>query len=187
MTMIINPESFLRIALRSDIVNAVDELMSESLEKHCKVFVMRFDVHSFEEDEKKNISKFTQRFIEKERRAGYDTSYIGVREISSNGNKHYHFAIFSNGNKTESVKPHLDNANVAINNLLGLPPGTRTGIIDECNRDHRNGIMIERNKSNQNDLDEVSRQLSYITKVNQKKEVKGKTFFRSISRKRKNQ
>ena len=72
---------------------------------------MRLDVHLPEGTDQSKIMVFNHRFIEKEKNQGYDPAYVMTREIGEEkGNIHYHMALFLNGQKTESIKPHLDNA-----------------------------------------------------------------------------
>ena len=87
-------------------------------------------------------------------------------------------ALFLDGNVTRSTYPHFQNAEHVLQNIIGSEYSA-SGLVDQCNHGHRNGIMIERNAINQFDLDEVLRQLSYLAKIDQKENVQGKTFFYS--------
>ena len=53
------------------------------------------------------------------------------------------------------------------------------GLIDHCDNGHRNGIMVKRDDPDSTDLHEVQRQISYLSKIKQKDNVKGKKFFTS--------
>ena len=163
------------------IMNVCHDLLTVSFSKHSRVFVMRLDVHMPQEIAQEMIRTFNQRFIEKEKNSGYDPLYIMVREVSPQGNIHYHMALFFDGNQTRNTYPHFQNAERVLQNIIGSEYNA-SGLIDQCNHGHRNGIMIERNAINQFDLDEVLRQLSYLAKIDQKENVQGKTFFHSLIR-----
>ena len=69
------------IGMDSHILETIDEHLKDSLERHSKVLVVRFDVRFPEDFSNKSFSKFQAEFMRKERRAGYDPSYVAVREI----------------------------------------------------------------------------------------------------------
>ena len=160
------------------IMNVCYDLLTLSFLKYSRVFVMRLDVHLPQEIAQEKIRTFNQRFIEKEKNAGYDPLYIMVREVSSQGNIHYHMALFFDGNQTRNTYSHFQNAERVLQNVIG-PEYNASGLIDHCNHGYRNGTMIERNDINLFDLNELLRQLSYLAKIDQKKNVHGKTFFYS--------
>ena len=87
-------------------------------------------------------------------------------------------ALFLDGNVTRNTYQHFQNAERVLQNVIG-PEYNASGLIDQCNHGHRNGIMVERNATDQTDLNEVMRQLSYLAKIDQKENVQGKTFFYS--------
>ena len=156
------------------IQNIYYNLLILSLQRHCRVFVMRMDIHLPKEMFQGVIMDFNHRFIEKEKNAGYDPLYIMVRENSSEKNIHYHMVLFLDGNKTNNPYQHFQNARIVLGNICGS-----YGCINECNDGHRNGIMLERNMTPYNDLCEVLFQISYVAKKDQKQDVTGKTFFYS--------
>ena len=170
--------------MNEDILNALSNLMVDYMEHHCKTYVMRLDVHLPKELQQNGISKFKHRFIEKEKNEGYDPKYAMAREVSKKGNIHYHMALFLNGNKTRSIYPHIKNAEKILLNVVGEEKKDEAWI-ERCDKGHRNGIMIDRNNINTDDLYEVERQNSYLAKTEQKENVKGKTFFTSRIKKRK--
>ena len=150
-----------------------------------KTFAMRMDVHLPEGTDQSIIMVFNHRFIEKEKNQGYDPAYVMAREIGEEkGNIHYHMALFLNGQKTESIKPHLDNAWKILENIRRAE-NKEGGMIDACNRFGRNGIMVKRDDSDPRNLQAVQQQMSYIAKAGQKANVKGKTYFTSRTRKKK--
>ena len=174
----INQSNSLNIPMNDRILEAGKSVLSNSLQKHNKVFVQRIDIRLPLELQQKGIIPFNKRFIEKEKNAGYDPKYIVVREVSKNKNIHYHMALFLDGNKTEDTYQHFKNAETVLQKVIG-PGYSINGLIDRCDRGHRNGITINRNNPNQDDLNEVHRQLSYLAKKDQKEGVKGKTFSTS--------
>lgn len=165
---------FQNIPMFRKIQNVYYNLLILSLRRHCRVFVMRIDIHLPQEIAQGVIMDFNRRFIEKEKIAGYDPLYIMVRELSSEKNIHYHMVLFLDGNKTNNPYPHFQNARIVLNNIC-----CSYGCINECNDGHRNGIMLERNMTPYNDLCEVLFQISYVAKKDQKEDVPGKTFFYS--------
>ena len=175
---IFNLSNSLNIPMNDRILEAGESVLKNSLQEYNKVFVQRIDIRLPLEFQQNGIIPFNKRFIEKEKNAGYGPKYIIVREVSKNKNIHYHMALFLNGNKTENTYQHFKNAEIVLQNVIG-PEYSVNGLIDRCDRGHRNGIMIHRNNPNQDDLNEVHRQLSYLAKRDQKQNVKGKTFFTS--------
>ena len=165
---------FLNIPMFRRIQNIYYNLLIHSLQRHCKVFVLRIDIHLPQEIAQRVITDFNRRFIEKEKNAGYDPLYIMVREYSSEKHIHYHMGLFLDGNRTNNPYQHFQNARIVLGNICGS-----YGCINECNDGHRNGIMLERNRTPYNDLYEVLCQISYVAKRDQKDNVPGKTFFYS--------
>ena len=169
-----NSKPFLDYTMLVKIQNVYYNLLLLSLYRHCKVFVMRMDIHLPQDMNQGAIMFFNQRFIEKEKYAEYDPLYIMVREVSSEKKTHYHMVLFLDGNKTNNTYQHFQNARTVLRNICG-----DYGCINECNDGHRNGIMLERNITPYNDLYEVLCQISYIAKTDQKYNVTGKTYFYS--------
>lgn len=163
------------------IVNTLNNLLTDYIDKHCKTFVMRLDVHLPKELQQDGITKFNHRFIEKEKNAGYDPVYAMARELSTNNNIHYHMALFLNGNKTESIFNHIKNAERVLENIVGEGRKAEAWI-ERCNKGHRNGILLNRNDLSVHDLHEVQRQISYLAKIEQKEGIKGKRYFTSKKR-----
>ena len=171
-----NENVFLDYEMSVRIQNIYYNLLIQALQKHCKVFVLRMDIHIPQELVLQTISDFNHRFIEKEKIAGYDPLYIVAREISFGKRIHHHMALFLDGNKTNNPYQHFENARIVLRNYCGS-----YGEINECNDNLRNGIMIDRNSTTYNNLYEVLRQISYLAKKTQKDNVPGKSFFYSKS------
>ena len=166
--------TFLNYQMDVRIQNIYYNLLIHSLQKHCRVFIVRIDIHLPQEMDQRVIMDFNHRFIEKEKNAGYDPLYVMVRELSSEKKIHYHMVLFLDGNKTNNPYTHFQNARIVLGNICGS-----YGCINECNDGHRNGIMLERNMTPYSELYEVLRQISYLAKKDQKQDVTGKTFFYS--------
>ena len=169
-----NGRVFLGYEMDERIQNIYYNLLIQALQKHCKVFVLRMDIHIPQELVLQTISDFNHRFIEKEKIAGYDPLYIVAREISFGKRIHHHMALFLDGNRTNNPYQHFENARIVLRNYCGS-----YGEINECSDNLRNGIMIDRNSTTYNNLYEVLRQISYLAKKTQKDNVPGKTFFYS--------
>ena len=169
-----NNSTFLNYQMDERIQNIYYNLLIYSLQKHCRVFIVRLDIHLPQEIAQEMIRTFNHRFIEKEKNAGYDPLYIMVRELSSEKKVHYHMVLFLDGNRTNNPYQHFQNARIVLGNICGS-----YGCINECNDGHRNGIMLERNMTPYSELYEVLHQISYLAKTDQKENVPGKTFFYS--------
>ena len=171
--------------MNGKILKAIDNVMDDYRNRHSKMFAMRLDVHLPKGTDQSMIMVFNHRFIEKEKNQGYDPVYVMTREIGEeNGNTHYHMALFLNGQKTESIYPHLDNAWTVLKNIRKTE-NKEGGKIDPCNEKKRNGFMIKRDDPDTRNLQAVQQQMSYIAKAGQKANVKGKTYFTSRTRKKK--
>ena len=168
----------LNIPMQGKILIRLNTILNDYMERHSKTIVIRLDVHPPEDSDPKTIMKFNHRFIECEKKHGYDPAYITARETKRNGKYHYHMALFLNGQKTESTYTHFENAKRILNNVAS------GGQINYCNDGHRNGIMIRRNDPDLTNLHEVQQQISYLAKTDQKANVKGKTFFTSRIKKK---
>lgn len=161
-----------KIGMDTKILEAINDRFEDAMERHSKVFVMRFDVRFPDDESNQAFSKFQAEFMRKERRAGYDPSYVAVREVGEReDHPHYHEILILNGNKTRNIHKHIENANSALNLVLGLEQDTPSGLIHSCNgKDHlrRNGIMIDRSKLFVFDENDAFRQASYLAKESQK-------------------
>lgn len=160
------------IGMDAQILQNIDEHIKDALKRHGKVFAIRFDIYFPEEESNKTFSRFQAEFMRKERRAGYDPSYVAVREIGEQScHPHYHELLLVNGNTTRSIYKHIENANAAMNLTLGLNHKEPTGFIHNSidkNGILRNGITICRMDSSKADENEVYRQASYLAKDWQK-------------------
>ena len=165
---------FLDYEMYVQIQNIYYNLLIHSLQRHCRVFVLRIDIHLPQELVLQLITDFNHRFIEKEKIAGYAPLYLVVREINPGKRIHHHMALFLDGNRTNNPYQHYENARIVLRNTCGL-----YGEIVECNDKLRNGIMIERNAAAYNDFFEVLIQFSYLAKIKTKEDVPGNTFFYS--------
>jgi len=154
----------LPIPMKDDILHTIDTHRQNMIDIHNKVFVMRLDVHAKDNAE---FSQFNQRLIQSEKRAGIDAAYVAVAEKAAPDDLHFHEVLFLDGNKTQSIFPHVQRATKIMNLLRGLPEDYNNGLIDDCNT-LPNGIMIRRNDSDPTNLQDVGRQCSYLAKEAQK-------------------
>jgi len=170
------------IGLDENILMPILQRYDETLEKHCRVFAFRFDVHlpkNVEDSDNKHFSRFQAHFIKKEKRAGYDPAYVAVREKSDEDGVHYHEVVLVDGNSTSNIFYHIENANDALNSEFGYAPGSKSGLINDCTKDkngqpQENGVLIERDPSKRKDAESRSfRHASYLGKVAQKDPSKG--------------
>ena len=168
----------LDMPMDDNILASSNRLMNWYMQRHSKTFLMRLDIHFPQGMEQDAISTFNRRFIAKEKYAGYDPKYIIARELSKGGRIHYHMALFLNGHKTQNTFEHFKNADQILQKVIGQEYKA-DGLIDRCDRGHRNGIMIERNATDSTDLHEAQQQISYLAKTDQKANVKGKRYFSS--------
>lgn len=168
----------LNIPMNEKILNALNTILNDYIDRHSKTLVIRMDVHPPEEADPNMIMKFNHRLIETEKYHGNDPAYITAREVKKNGKVHYHMALFLNGQKTENTHYHFEYAKRILNNVA---PG---GYINYCNDGHRNGIIINRSDTDLKNLHEVQQQISYLAKKEQKENVIGKTFFSSRIKKK---
>ena len=178
-----------KIGMDTKILDAINDRFEDAMERHSKVFVMRFDVRFPDDESNQTFSKFQAEFMRKERRAGYDPSYVAVREEGEREeHPHYHEILILNGNKTRNIHKHIENANAALNLALGVEQNTPTGLIHNCNgknNPQRNGIMIDRSKLFVFDEDNAFRQASYLAKESQKNTPDGmRELFASNLKKR---
>ena len=178
------------IGMDTQILETIDEHLQDALERHSKVLVVRFDVRFPEDESNRGFSKFQAEFMRKERRAGYDPSYVAVREVGEReGHPHYHEVLLVNGNTTRSVHKHIENANAAMNLTLGLEHNEPTGFVHSCTDRKgplRNGIMIHRDALFSDDENNAFRQASYLAKESQKDTPNGmrEVFSSNLKRRR---
>lgn len=168
----------LNIPMNRKIVKALNKIMTNYIDNHSKTWVQRIDVTPPKGMAQEVISDFNHRFIECEKKQGFDPAYVIVREIGKKGTMHYHMVLFLNGQKTQNTHVHFENAKKIRDKVI---PG---GSINYCNDGHKNGTMINRNDPDLTNLLDVERQSSYLAKTDEKQNVKGKTFFTSQIKKK---
>lgn len=167
-----------KIGLRKDILACIERHMVDMLLKHCRVFVMRFDINfgsaMTPQSNNELFCRFFAHFFKMESRAGYDPRAVTVREVSGNDKVHYHVCLMLDASETNHIENHIKNANEVYNCMFGLPPGTRSGNINNCTVDSHwryqdNGLIIYRD--NQRGLPAANacfKQASYLAKDSQK-------------------
>jgi len=178
------------IGMDTQILEVIDDHLKDALERHSKVFVVRFDVRFPEDNSNKSFSRFQAEFMRKERRAGYDPAYVAVREVGEQeGHPHYHEFLLVNGNRSQSIQKHIANANAAMNLTLGIESKEPTGLVHSSTSATgrlRNGIMIHRDALFQDAENDAFRQASYLAKESQKNTPDGmRELFASNLKRRK--
>ena len=178
------------IGMDTQILETIDDHLKDALERHSKVLVVRFDVRFPEDESNRSFSKFQAEFMRKDRRAGFDPSYVAVREVGEReGHPHYHEVLLVNGNNTRNIHKHIENANAAMNLTLGLEHDEPTGRVHSCTDRKgplRNGIMIHRDALFADDENDAFRQASYLAKESQKDTPNGmREVFASNLKRRK--
>ena len=172
----------LDIPMNEKALTVFNKALNYALGKHSKLLVVREDV-SFpkkmpNEMVQELIMPYNRKLREKWKNDGYDPVYIAAREINSEGRVHYHEAWFLNGHKTWKTYERFKESEQVLQRVIG-PEYNAKGLIDHCDNGHRNGIMVKRDNPDPTDLYEVQQQISYLAKIKQKDNVKGKTFFTS--------
>lgn len=97
-----------------------DSLLCESLDDHGSVFVMGMDIYLPKELDKKIVSKFKQKFIAMEKYKGYDPKYYIAQGYDSlNGEATYNMGLILDGNKTDNITEHVENAKKVLQKVVG--------------------------------------------------------------------
>ena len=156
-------------------------LLIDSLRTHSRIYVMKMGMHLPQSVDSEKISTFAQRFVEKEKKDGYDAAYIVARDDNTNGNTNYQMGLILDGTKTKNASAHIDNANKILQDVIG-PEYSADGMIEKSNP----GIVVNAQdiaKEKFADYDEAYRQLSLLAKDNPTAKEKGKAFFYSKMKK----
>jgi len=148
-------------------------LLDQYHKEHSRIFPVRFDLHYPQEisgnrsntDISNCMFKINQYF----KRKGSDPVYAWVREESENSdNPHYHCILLLNGQKKRNINEVYD---VAKRLWCSTIQSDSSGLLDKCNKRGLNGIMINRSdEEHQKQVDNVVRQLSYMSKPLHKSE-----------------
>ena len=157
-----------KFTLNNDILNRLDKLFSYSINKHNKVFFVRFDV-TFPEgfnSTKPNqlISNFTESLIRCFKRKKYDPYYLWVREQNDSNHPHYHYVMLLDGNKIQYANTVWFKAEKLWNKQLDIPLNYK-GLIHYCNQ-FSSGLMLYRN--NPDSLNQAFKWASYLAKNDSK-------------------
>jgi len=131
---------------RQAILDCIIKRMEYMIEEHCKVCVVRFDVHfpvDYVGDESNNkISRLMNKFKEYYDYHKNESQYVWVREENNSQKQHYHVMAFLNGNLTNNVWSVFERVNNWWKSLLGI---TDSGLIHLCVPDNSfQQIMIVR-------------------------------------------
>ena len=160
------------------ILNKLDSTFNDMTERHNKVMFMRMDVRfpkdSDYPEDNKLFSKFITTWNRNLRRNGMDSRTVWVRERSREKHQHYHCVALMDGNKTQSIVPHVEKAERLWGNTLGISKENAKGLINTCPRsregeEQRNGVILRRDDpSYKEKFDDCFRWSSYLAKQNTK-------------------
>lgn len=162
---------------RKDILDRYREELFGMLQDHSKVMQIRFDLRypadgSVPHDPQK-VYRFTENIKRKMKRSQYagghcaDPRLIKVQEQDTSSNPHFHCTLLVNGNALQSYLSVLKNV---VDPLWKQALQTdRNGLVDYCDNNGENGIMIRRGSSDmQQQIEKCIYQASYMAKVNTK-------------------
>lgn len=111
-------------------------LLDSYIERHGKVFVVRFTLtfpcgYCFD-NSSRHISRFIAKLIQYLNRKGYDSKYLWAREQQSSECPHYHVAVIANGNKIQHPKTITDAAKALWGSTLQIDA---TGMVNyDCSQ-----------------------------------------------------
>ena len=155
-----------------DILECIESSLDYMLEKHSKVLSIRFDVRYPKDDitcDKNKIYNFNynfKRILNRERIEGghrTDPVLISVPEQHHEDHKHFHYLLLVNGNAHRSTTNIHKKANSLWKNMNN---STEDGLVDFCNKNGDNGIMIDKNSEDFEDqYNRAFYQASYLAKT----------------------
>ncbi len=157
----------------TDIVERHHAHMKDMTEKHSKVMQVRFDLRYPQDGSVIPNSKQLQDFnynltrkLSREKSVGghaVDPRIINVKEQhGDNSHPHIHSVILVNGNAKQNYMGLLKQVERTWASAI---KSTANGLVDHCNRNGANGLMINRNSDDfQSQLNACSYQASYLAK-----------------------
>lgn len=156
-----------------EILTPINAHLGDMLKKHSQVLTVRFDLRTpngAEELNNKRVGRIfenMERAIERKEYAGGhnpDTRLIGVQENHGSGS-HYHCAAMVNGNAIQNPYTIYKTAERYLAKALGIPQEKTQGLVDYCDSQGENGIIIKRGSPNEKkQVNAVMHQLSYLAK-----------------------
>lgn len=160
-----------------DILERIEAVFYHHMFEHrmSKTLFMRFDL-TFPQTiqyppDNSLVESFTSDFMKHLSRKGLSPHYLWVRERKEGRlNHHYHFFILLKGQVTRQFWHHLQKAEQIWKTKLDLI-GNNQGLVDFCNRDGNNGIMIFRN--NPVSINAGLYWASYLAKISTKEFISG--------------
>ena len=145
-----------------EILNAIKMQLDAMLSHHCKIMVLRVDLHTYElTSNNKLISDFNRR-LRKRLKAKYQLKRIGfvwAREQEKAKSQHYHLAIFLDANKIKHPKKVIE----LIEHLWEDWDNPKPYTPENCY------AIVHRNKKN---YQQAFKRLSYLAKI------RGKGYIR---------
>lgn len=137
------------------ILDGIYRLISGMVEKHNKVYFLRFDlrfpVNNSYGSDNTVLSRFTEALIKHYNREKLDPKYLWCRERVNSENSHYHFIFLINGNKVQNPYGVLNKATDLWGKCLQVDA---SGLVNFCMGQEgygENGTMIIRNSADFNE------------------------------------
>jgi hypothetical protein len=131
--------------------NNFDDMTS----KHHKTFFMRYDVrfpddHQSTPQDNKTFRDFQANLIKNLSRQKLDPHYLWATEQKPDRNhQHYHGILLLDGQKTKSIKNHIEKAEELWARALNRPVDKNNGLIDDCTKKRK----TKKNPTDQQDDD----------------------------------
>ena len=156
---------------RTEIIEALGELLNYCLEKYSKFIAIRFDI-TFPKNFDENITNYyistcISYVVKKYSRQGYSPSYMWVREQDTSIHPHYHCLLVLDAQKVRSFHHVFETVENAWGRAIGMPAD---GLIHNCtcpkDQDY-NGKIVRRDAGSEAlraRAQEVFNQCSYMAK-----------------------
>ena len=154
------------------ILEIIESSFNSILEKHSKIFCLRFDVRYPKDDilyDKNKIYDFNynlKRSLKREKIQGghrVDPILLSVAEKHNEDHSHYHYFLLVNGNSHRRTTQIHEKANSLWSKMNN---SNEVGLVDFCNKNGKNGIMIDKNSDDfEQKYNEAFYQASYLAKI----------------------
>lgn len=163
-----------------EILKPINAHLEDMREKHNKVMVTRFDLHTskgMEDFTNKGVGRIFEnmgRALKRKEYAGGhnpDPRFIGVAE--NNGHStHFHCVAIVNGNAIQNPYTIFNEAERCLANALDIPQEEAQKLVNHCDKNGKNGIMIKNSSPNEEEqVNVVMHQASYLAKERSKEDT----------------
>lgn len=171
----------------AEILEPINAHLNDMLENHSQVMAVRFDKRApqgAEDLANKQVGRIFEnmgRALDRKEYAGGhnpDPRIMCAAENHGNGN-HYHCVAMVNGNAIQNPYTIYNAAEKYLGKASRVSQEETKGLVDYCNQQGNNGIMIERGKPDEEKkINQVMYQISYITKKRGKEDTsKGQHLY----------